>query len=78
MSEPWQRFASIVLLGLLGLGILAFMVVATTQDGVVSGVDAGWITAAFLSLREVMSKVENVSLGIRTPAPPVSPAGEAK
>jgi len=77
MSEHWQRFASIVLLGLLGSGILAFMGVAVTQDGI-AGDDAGWIAAAFLSLREVMSKIENVSLGIRTPAPPVPPAGEMK
>ncbi len=77
MSEHWQRFASIVLLGLLGAGIIAFMAVAVTHDGI-SGDDAGWIAAAFLSLREVMSKIENVSLGIRTPAPPVPPAGETK
>jgi len=77
MSEHWQRFASIVLLGALGTGIIVFMAVAVTQDGI-SGDDAGWIAAAFLSLREVMSKIENVSLGIRTPAPPVPPAGEAK
>jgi len=77
MSEHWQRFASIVLLGLLGGGIIAFMGVAVSQDGI-TGDDAGWIAAAFLSLREVMSKIENVSLGIRTPAPPVPPAGESK
>jgi len=77
MTEHWQRFASIVLLGLLGSGIIAFMGVAVTADGI-SGDDAGWIAAAFLSLREVMSKIENVSLGIRTPAPPVPPAGETR
>jgi hypothetical protein len=53
------------------------MGVAVSQDGI-TGDDAGWIAAAFLSLREVMSKIENVSLGIRTPAPPVAPAGESK
>jgi SNF family Na+-dependent transporter len=78
MTENWQRFASIVLLGLLGAGIIGFMVVSIMHDGQMSAADAGWITAAFLSLREVMSKIENVSLGIRTPAPPVAPAGEAR
>lgn len=77
MTEHWQRLASILLLGLLGAGIIGFMGLAITQDGIRSD-DAGWIAAAFLSLREVMSKIENVSLGIRTPAPPVAPAGEVK
>ena len=75
MSEGTQRMATVTLLALLGAGIIGFMLFAMTKDGSISGGDAGWMTAAFLSLREVMSKIENVSLGIRTPAPPVPPAG---
>jgi len=75
MNEQWQRFSSILLLGALGTAIVVFLGIAVTEKGGIDGDDTGWIAAGFLSLREVMSKIETVSLGIRTPAPPVTPAG---
>ena len=67
MNEQWQRFTSLVLLGVLGAGIIVFLVMAVTEKGGLNGDDTGWIAAGFLSLREVMSKIEAVSLGIHRP-----------
>lgn len=78
MNADWQRFAAILLLAALGIGIIVVMGFAVTRDGTIGTDDGGWLAAGFLSLREVMSKIENVSLGIRTPAPPVPPAGETR
>ena len=71
MSEDWQRSIAVILLAALGGGILWFMIVAISSDGKFGLDDGGWLAAAFLSLREVMSKVEKIALGVRTPAPPL-------
>lgn len=76
MNADRQRLAANGLLGALGIGILAVMAAVVLSDGDVSTGDGGFIGLGFLSLREVLSKIENVTLGIRTPAPPVAPAGE--
>lgn len=75
MSYDWQRLSAIGVLAAIGIGILIVMAMSVLGDSKVSGDDAGWITAGFLSLREVMGKIENITLGIRTPAPPTQPIG---
>ena len=68
-AEWQQRFAAIVMLALLGGGIVAWLIVSVVWDGRLSAVDGGALAAAFLSLREVFSKIEKIALGIRTPEP---------
>lgn len=65
MTQTWHRFSATVALALLGAGILVFMVYAITRDGTLQADDGGWLAAAFLSLREVFSKIETVTIGAR-------------
>lgn len=67
ITSGTQRFGAVLALALLGAGILGFMVFAVMRDGTVSGEDGGWMAAAFLSLREVFSKIENIVLGSPRP-----------
>ena len=76
MTHDWQRFVAVLALAALGGGVIYFACLAVGADGKLTTQDGGWVTAAFLSLREVFSKIENVTLGIRTPAPPTDPMGE--
>ncbi len=76
VNHDWQRFAAIVMLALLGGGIVAWLIVSVVWDGKVTAIDGGALAAAFLSLREVFSKIEKIALGIRTPEPPTEPIGE--
>jgi len=66
------RRIAIFVLGALGAGILALMAymafVAWQQGAKLEA--AGWLTAGFLSLREIVSKIENVSLGLRNGGSP--------
>lgn len=71
MTEDWQRSIAIILLALLGGGIIAILMALVFSDGKVGPDDGGWLTAGFLSLREVFSKIEKIALGVRTPAPPL-------
>lgn len=68
MNPAWHRFAAITYVALLGIGVLLFMwqAVEAGPDTLEGG---GWLTAGFLALREIISKIENIALGIRT-APP--------
>lgn len=77
MNHNWQRFAAVGFLFALGAGIIWFMMIAIEADGQLTANDGGWMAAAFLSLREVMSKIENVAMGIRAPAAPTDPMGES-
>lgn len=74
MTAAWLRFAAIAWVALLGGGVLIFMGLAVRlgPDTLEGG---GWLTAGFLALREVYSKIENIALGIRT-APPAHDEGE--
>lgn len=67
MTTSAQRFAAVMALAALGAGILGFMVFAVMRDGTLSGEDGGWLAAAFLSLREVFSKIETIVLGSTRP-----------
>lgn len=71
MTEHWQRQTAIVLLGLLGGGVLVILYALITSDGKVTQGDAGEIAAALLTVREIISKMEKIALGVRTPAPPL-------
>ena len=68
MTRAWQRFAAISYVAALGAGVLAFMALAV-QAGVSTGEGAGWLTAGFLALREIISKIENIALGMKTEPP---------
>lgn len=61
------RRLSIIVLGALGVGVLALMAFLAWQKGSASEA-AGWFTAGLLALREVVSKIENVALNIRSGA----------
>ena len=57
------RSLAIGILGALGGGVLGLMAWLAYQSG--DNLEAaGWLTAGFLSLREVVSKLENVALGL--------------
>lgn len=58
------RRLAILVLGALGVGVLGLMGFLAWQQGSVAE-SAGWFTAGLLALREVVSKVENVALGLR-------------
>lgn len=76
MNEDWQRTAAIVLLAALGGGIVFILFELVSADEQLTNSDAGWLSAGFLSLREIFSKMEKIALGVRTPAPPVDPVGD--
>ena len=69
MNQDWMRFAAICLLAFLGLGVIVFLCAGVISDGKINISEGGLVAAAFLSLREVVSKIEKVSLGVRTPEP---------
>jgi hypothetical protein len=61
------RRLAILSLGILGAGVLILMGYLAHKSG--DNLEAaGWLTAGFLSLREVVSKIENVALNIRNAA----------
>ena len=76
MTDDWQRFGAILLLAVLGCGILVLMGMTIMGDGKVTAQDMGWFAAALLAIRDIVSKIEKVALGIRTPDAPAKPMGE--
>jgi hypothetical protein len=63
------RRLAIAVLGILGVGVLLLMGFLAWREGSASEA-AGWFTAGLLALREVVSKIENVALNIRSGAQP--------
>lgn len=63
------RFAAIASLTVIGVGILAFLLRMVWQIGALDAATAGWATAGFLALREVLSKLENIVNGPASPLP---------
>ena len=76
MTEDWQRFGAILLLTILGIGCLVLMGMTIAGDGKVSAQDMGWFAAALLAIRDIVSKMEKIALGIRTPDAPTKPIGD--
>lgn len=58
------RSLAVLSLALLGAGVLVLMAYLAFRSGA-NLEAAGWLTAGFLSLREVVSKIENVAMNIR-------------
>lgn len=59
------RRLTVLTLGVLGAGVLALMGLMAWQEG--SQLEAaGWLTAGYMALREIVSKLENVALNIRS------------
>lgn len=75
MTDHWQRFGAVSLLFFIGAGILVLMGITILQDGKVTTEDMGWFAAALLALRDVISKIEKITLGIRTPETSTKPIG---
>lgn len=76
MTEDWQRFGAILLLAVLGGGILSLMGMTILNDGKVTAQDMGWFAAALLAIRDIVSKMEKIALGIRTPERPTEAIGD--
>lgn len=62
MSTHGTTLATIVLLAAIGGGIIAYLIVSLYSGADMSAKDGGLVAAAFLSIREVVSKMEKVAL----------------
>ena len=62
------RLTSVRILGGLGVGVLGLMGYMAFHEAVTLSEAVGWTLAGWLSLREIMSKIENIALGIKTGA----------
>lgn len=80
MNEEWQRTVAIVLLAAIGLSIIVVMgiQVGAAAKSADASEAAAWFTAGFLSVREVISKIEQVALGGLSPAKPAGPTDGAE
>lgn len=65
----------LTLLGLTVVGFMAYLAYLSFVQGEELGA-VGWLTSGFLTTREFMSKIENLSLGIRTGPEEVSDPGQ--
>jgi hypothetical protein len=59
------RRITVGLLGMIGLGLLCLIGYLAMLEAMTLKEAAGWALAGFLSLREIISKMENVALNIR-------------
>jgi hypothetical protein len=59
------RRITVGLLGCIGLGLLCLIGYLAMLEAMTLQEAAGWALAGFLSLREIISKMENVALNIR-------------
>jgi hypothetical protein len=60
---------AIILLAILGGGIIYIMKIMVMQDGAITGGDTGEIVAGFLSIREIISKIEKIARNIGADGP---------
>ena len=67
------RRVAVMILGGLGAGVLGLMGFMAYQEAVTLKEAVGWTLAGWLSIREIMSKIENVALGVRQGSPPLEP-----
>lgn len=63
-----ERRMAIVALALLGIGILVLMAYMMYQSSDTAEA-AAWFATGCLALREVVSKIENIALGLRLEPP---------
>lgn len=68
-----NRRIAVLVLGALGAGILIIMGYMTYEAETLAEA-AGWFATGCLALREVISKIENIALGLRGSASPDEPA----
>ena len=61
------RRATVLILGGLGIGVLALIGVLSYLEAMTAKEGAGWALAGFMALREIISKLENVALRIVPP-----------
>jgi hypothetical protein len=60
-----SRRLTVIILGALGAGVIGLIGYLARLEAMTLKEAAGWALAGFLSLRELMSKIENVALGLR-------------
>jgi hypothetical protein len=60
------RQESVRILGGLGVGVLCLMAYMVYHEAMTLKEAAGWVVAGWLALREIISKIENISLGLRS------------
>jgi hypothetical protein len=58
------RQITVIILGIIGVGMLILIGYLAHIEGMTLKEAAGWVLAGFLSLREIISKLENVALKI--------------
>jgi len=59
------RRVAVMILGALGVGVLGLMGFMAYHEAMTLKEAVGWTLAGWLSIREIMSKIENVALGVR-------------
>jgi hypothetical protein len=64
--EMSLRRLSVAVLGAIGIGILVLIALLSWFETMSAKESAGWALAGFMALREVVSKLENVALNIRS------------
>jgi hypothetical protein len=62
------RQEAVRILGGLGIGVLGLMGYMAYHEAMTLREAVGWTLAGWLSLREIMSKIENVALGAKPEA----------
>lgn len=60
------RREAVRILGALGICVLGLMGFMSYHEAMTLREAVGWTLAGWLSIREIMSKIENVALGIKT------------
>ncbi|MBA4164339.1 MAG: hypothetical protein C0510_06865 [Erythrobacter sp.] len=65
------RREAVRILGALGVCVLGLMGFMAYHEAMTLKEAVGWTLAGWLSIREIMSKVENVALGVRQGGPPL-------
>ena len=63
MTNDHLRALAVVLLSLLCAALIGFLYLSIWPSAEIGSEEAGWMTAAFLAIREFISKIENIVLG---------------
>jgi hypothetical protein len=65
------RREAVRILGALGVCIVGLMGYMAYHEAMTLREAVGWTLAGWLSIREIMSKIENIALGIRQGSAPI-------